>query len=233
MVNTIDEVKFIFDNGTADMMMDDNWMNSQNVSQYLLGDKDSLFYDNMNKQSVMFNYRQYVDRIQNMHNIKSCKGDFKAVHGQRIWDSFKQAREDSFSIGGFIVKSDNLKAVALIDYLIWHPSANTVLPVIVIPVGYDYWNVNKMKSDMLPELIFYNHLVISNVASDNGLRSIFPIMIIKDKSGKFVSFRMDKYTNLFVNQGDVLEAMKYIRKVIENGITVKTNVMEGRLCMFE
>lgn len=233
MVNTIDEVKDVFNNGIIDIMLDNNWVNSQNVSQYLFGDREGLLYSNMNSQKVMFNYKQYVNRIQNMHNIRACNGSFKDVYGERIWNSFEQIRKSSFGYGGLIVKSNNLKSVALIDYLLWYPNSNTVVPIIVIPVSYDYWDTNRMKSEKLPEMMLYNYLVVRDIASENGLKTKTPIMIIKDQSEKFVSFNMKKYIDFSVNQGDVLEAVKYIGKIIENGVTVRNNVSEGCLCLFE
>lgn len=232
MINTIDELKAAFDNISGEKLIDNDYINSQNICQYCSGDENSLMYGEMNNIDVMFDYRTYVDRIQKAQNMKFGKCSFKNLFSDRVWEAFSEYRENALGIDAIVCNMPGSIEVALVEHLIWYPETNSVRPVIVIPSKFNFWDTTRAKAWMYPQLAYYTYVVVESIAKEHKMKTEYPLMIVRDSRNEFAVYDMTVYVS-FHGTSDVLQAMTYIRRVIKENISIKNNIKEGCVCMFK
>lgn len=232
MINTIDELRAAFDNTSGEKLINNNYINSQNVCQYCTGDESKLLYDKMNNKDVMFDYETYSGRVRNSQNMKFGKCRFKDLFGERIWESFSCYRESAFGIDAVICGIPEDISVALVEHLIWYPERNSVRPVIVTYSKFRFWDMTHAKAWMYPQLAHYTHLIIDSVAKRNQMKAEYPLIVNIDIHNDFAVYDMSEYLQLNTT-GDVIRAISHIRRVIKENISIKKNVKEGSVCVFK
>lgn len=232
MINTIDELRAAFDNISGEKLIDNDYINSQNICQYCSGDENRLMYGEMNNIDVMFDYHTYVDRIQKAQNMKFGKCSFKNLFGDKIWEAFSDYRESALGIDSIVCNMPGSIEVALVEHLIWYPETNSVRPVIVMPSKFNFWDTTRAKAWMYPQLAYYTYVVVESIAKENKMKTEYPLMIIRDSRNEFAVYDMTAYIS-FHGTSDVLQAMTYIRRIIKENISIKDNIKEGCVCMFK
>lgn len=232
MIDTVNELSIAFDNSSSDRLINDEYINSQNICQYCSGDEGRLLYGEMNCANIMFNYDSYSDRILGYKNMKSGKCHFKDVYGEAMWNAFSKYRESAFGIDAVVCQMPDSIEVAVVEHLIWYPERGSVKPVIVMPAKFDYWDMNRAKAWLYPEIAYYTYLIVDSVARDNQICSEYPLMIVKDYKGRFVVYDMSIYL-ASKETGKVLQAIMYLRRIIGQKVSTKKNIKEGEVCIFK
>lgn len=227
MVNTINELRSIFDNGDISHLRDDNYVNSQNVCGFRSGDK-RLFYGDMNKDERMFDLETYKNRIRNIYNIRSSS--FRDVFGDRVWDKLAKARKLSFYIDGVICEYDS--NCVIVEHLIWNPMLCMVRPVIVIPSEYKKFGSGDVVVSMYPEVAYHAYHVVRHIAGNNGLVCDYPYLAIFDDDGRFIIYDMQMYIK---NEGEWVDSVKNsihrVTSIVMRKLSFNDGVKEGEICL--
>lgn len=227
MVNTINELRSIFDNGDISHLRDDNYVNSQNVCRYHSGD-NSLFYGEMNSDEKMFDLETYKNRIRNIYNIRSSC--FRDVFGDRMWNKLADVRKSSFYIDGVICEYD--LSCVMVEHLVWNPMLNMVKPVIVIPSEYKRFGNSDVIASMYPEMAYHTYHVVKHIAGNNGLVCDYPYLAIFDYDGRFIIYDMQIYIKNERGWVDsVNNAIHRVTSTVMRKLSFSNGVEEGEICM--